>query len=233
MSNIEFSLAITTYNRANILIPKLQIYEQYSLLSEIIVIDDYSEDYNILQNKTWSNKIKIQQNNSNLGAYKNKLLALSKTSKDKVLLLDSDNFFTEEYLRIIKKESEKNTFDNITTYMAEQAAPVFNYSHLSNQIIDKTNWNKIYPKDACFLNTGNQVFPRSAINCLLSNAETDDTVPLAIDAMYINYILVKNNFKIKCVKNLSYDHNISKDSLWTRTSINSTKFLQNFQWDII
>lgn len=232
MEEIKFSLALTTYNRANILIEFLKKYESYKDLDEIIIIDDCSEDYNQLKQQQWSSKIKIEQNTRNLGVYLNKITALSKTKNDRVLLFDSDNYFEEECLLNLKRECINDNYNSSIIYCAEKAFPNANYSYLSNLLIDKQNWNNFCDVEACFLNTGNQLYSRKAINLLISNLEEDKTNPFAVDSKYINYILVKNGFKLKCTKNFHYSHPISKDSIYILTQKDSEAFHNNFNWKI-
>lgn len=232
--NIKYSLALTTYNRADRLIPFIKKYELYEDLDEIVIIDDCSEDFDILKTHQWSSKIKIKQNKKNLGVYLNKIEALSNTMNERVLLFDSDNFFEEDYLKILKQELIKSNFDTSIIYSAEKALPNFDYQkrNLSNLIIDKLNWNTLHVHEGTFLNTGNEFFSREAINCLISNLEKDHTNPFAVDSKYINYILVKNGFKIKCTAGLSYYHAISHDSIYTLTGKESVNFHNNFNWEI-
>lgn len=230
----KFSLALTTYNRANIIIPYIKRYETYENLNEIIVIDDYSHgsDYDCLKKESWSNKVKIFQNESNVGCYLNKIYALSQTTSNRVLLFDSDNFFEEQYLDILKNILIQDNLNDDMIYCPESALPKFIYNHLTDIIIDKNNWNNLHNKEECFVNTGQQFFSRKAINCLINNIIEDKTNPFATDAKYINYILIKNGFMLKCVKNLKYNHNISSDSIWQNTSKSSGNFNQSFNWII-
>jgi len=233
--NIKFSLALTTYNRADKLIASVKKYECYEDLDEIVIIDDYSEDFNILNSCEWStNKIKIKQNKKNLGVYLNKIEALSSATNERVLLFDSDNFFEENYLKILKQELIKSNFDSSLIYSAEKALPNFDYQkrNLSNFIIDKSNWNVLHNSEGTFLNTGNQFFSNKAINCLVDNLKKDNTNPFAVDSKYINYILIKNDFKIKCTEGLSYHHMISDDSIYVLTEKDSSNFDNNFNWKI-
>lgn len=228
----KFSLVLTTYKRANGLIPFIKKYESYGDINEIIVIDDCSEDYEILSKESWNQKVKIYTNEKNLGVYLNKLKALSKSKNDRVLLFDSDNFFDEEYLKILKNECYRDNFDEDIVYCASKANPHFDYSHLCNVTIDKVNWNIIHSKERAFINTGNQLHSRKSINCLLENLKQDDTAPFALDCKYVNYILIKNNFKLKCVENLVYEHPISTDSIYLLTAKDSVDFENSFNWHI-
>lgn len=231
MSKIDFSLAITTYNRADRLIPFIEKYQTYKYLNEIYVLDDCSQDYETLNKIKWSDKVKLEQNSTNLGAYKNKLKVLSKTKNDWVLLFDSDNFFEESFLDILQKEKDENGLLEDIIYCPSKATP-FNYSSLINILIDKSNWNQLHVKEACFLNTGNMCLSRKAINLLLSNFSTDPIKQPYVECKYMNYLFVKNGFKLKALKDLEYQHAISHDSFYLSHQSYHVYFDSTFNWII-
>ena len=231
MSEINFSLAITTYNRADRLIPFIEKYQTYKYLDEIFILDDYSDDYQVLSKINWSDKVKIEQNLVNLGAYKNKLRLLSKTKNDWVILFDSDNFFEQSFLDVLQNENIKNGFCENTIYCPSKAIP-FDYSNLADIIIDKTNWNQLHAKETCFANTGNMCLSRKAINFLLSNFITDEIKQPFVECKYMNYLFIKNDFKLKPLKGLEYQHAISHDSFYLSHQSQHVHFDSTFNWTI-
>ena len=232
MSKIKFSLAITTYNRADRLIPFVQKYETYDALDEILITDDCSSDYEAFKKEAWAPKIIVEYNEVNLGAYQNKLKTLSRTKNDWVLLFDSDNFFEESFLDVLQDENDKTQFDENIIYCPSGALPNFNYSHLADKIIDRSNWNSIQTKETCFANTGNMLLSRKAINFLLSNLERDPIKQPFVECKYMNYLFVKNGFKLKVVPNLVYQHAISHDSFYLTHQQHHQYFDMTFNWTI-
>lgn len=230
MSKIKFGLAITTYNRADRLIPFVQKYETYDDLDEILITDDCSSDYEAFRKEAWAPKIRVEQNQVNLGAYHNKLKTLSRTRNNWVLLFDSDNFFEKSFLDVLQQENSIQHLDENIIYCPSGALPNFDYSHLSNQIIDKTNWNQIQAKENCFINTGNMLLSRKAINFLLSNLEHDPIKQPFVECKYMNYLFVKNGFKLKVVPGLVYQHAISHDSFYLSHQPYHSHFDSTFNW---
>lgn len=230
MSEIKFSLAITTYNRADRLIPFVEKYQTYKDLDEILILDDCSNDYEIFKARQWNDNVKIERNLHNLGAYKNKLKVLSKAKNNWVVLFDSDNFFEESFLGILQKENFENGLNEDIIYCPSKALPTFNYSNLSNTIIDKTNWNEIQSREACFINTGNMCLSRKTIDFLLFNVQVDSIQQPFVECKYMNYLFVKNGFKLKVLDGLEYHHAISHDSFYLSHQRQHVYFDSHFNW---
>jgi glycosyltransferase involved in cell wall biosynthesis len=231
MSEVNFSLAITTYNRADRLIPFVEKYQTYKYLDEIIILDDCSEDYQIFNKINWSDKVKIEQNLVNLGAYRNKLRVLSKTKNDWVILFDSDNFFEQTFLDVLQDEKSRNGLSEDIIYCPSKATP-FDYSNLADILIDKTLWNQLHAKEACFVNTGNMCLSRKAIDFLLFNFSIDEIKEPFVECKYMNYLFIKNGFKLKAVKGLEYQHAISHDSFYISHQSQHVYFDSTFNWII-
>ena len=92
------TVAIPYYNSEKYLEQSLEIPLSSNFVSEIIIHDDCSS------NKVESThpKIKVYRNETNVGAFKNKYLAVSKSTNEWVYLLDSDNYFFDNYQGIPK-----------------------------------------------------------------------------------------------------------------------------------
>ena len=232
MPKIKFSLALTTYNRADRLISFVQKYETYDDLDEILITDDCSSDYEAFKKETWAPKIRVEQNQINLGAYHNKLKTISRTKNNWVLLFDSDNFFEKSFLDVLQEENNKTPLDENIIYCPSGALPNFDYSHLSDLIVDKSNWNEFHKKENCFINTGNICLSRKAINFLLENVKNDPIQTPFVECKYMNYLFVKNGFKLKVVKNLAYNHAISHDSFYLSHQYHHQYFDMTFNWTI-
>jgi glycosyltransferase involved in cell wall biosynthesis len=99
----KISLAITSHNRSNKTIRSFSNVLSDDRITEIIIVDDHSDDknFNDLSNQInllKSPKLKIHRNTKNLGAFLNKCRAIDLTSNDWVILLDSDNIIDIHYL---------------------------------------------------------------------------------------------------------------------------------------
>lgn len=230
--NKKFALALTTYNRADRLIPYLKKYDEYNLIDEIIVTDDCSDDYELLIKETWSPKIVIQKNPINIQAYQNKLKTISQIKNNWCILFDSDNFFDESYLNAIQEENMLYGLDENVIYCPSLAKPNHNYKHLCNIFIDKTFWNKNYFNEGCLFNTGNMLLSKKAINCLIKNFNNDPIKNVFVECKYMNYILIKNGFKLKVLEKMEYYHPVSHDSHYNTYKNFHENFDRSFNWII-
>jgi len=232
LENKKISLALTTYNRSDRLIPSMKEYDTYTDLDEIIVIDDCSNDYDLLIKETWSPKTVIYKNEQNIQAYQNKLKVLEKVKNDWCILFDSDNFFEKSYLDAIKEEDNLYGLDENIIYCPSAAKPNHNYKHIVGNMIDKTFWNKNHLQEGCLFNTGNLLISKKGINCLLDNFKIDPIKNAFVECKYMNYILIKNNFKLKVLQNMEYHHPTSHDSHYITYKQHHEHFDNSFNWII-
>jgi len=239
-TNYEFSLVITTYNRFdNFLINNIPKYLNNPYISEIIISDDCSDDYDKLIN-VYANelKIKIIKQPKNLGALKNKITACTYATKDWICLMDSDNYCDIDYFDALVKYWQSNSDsdsdqcpypNNIKTiYAPVKGLPVFDFTSYIGQTFDKNSWNGM---NAHLMNIGNNVFHKSAVTYLTPILDENIEV-YAIDVKYMNYILFKNNMSLIVVPNMQYNHSMHNDSLYIKTASNSTQFDNRFDWTI-
>ena len=95
------TLAITNWNRDLMTFDSfIGVYED-PLINEIVIVDDCSHEYyyNNLHNKCKDlDKVKLHRNSKNLGCYHNKRKAVELSNNDWVILFDSDNKMTSQYL---------------------------------------------------------------------------------------------------------------------------------------
>ena len=88
------SLAIPFYNTSKYFLDCIKYAVDDEFVSEIVVNDDCSrqEEYdNLLLLVDGKDKIKVYRNDHNLGAFRNKYIAVKNCTNDWVYLLDSDN----------------------------------------------------------------------------------------------------------------------------------------------
>jgi glycosyltransferase involved in cell wall biosynthesis len=229
-SRIKFTIGITTFNRADRLIPTLKKYETYDDVDEIIVVDDCSSDYEVLIKQNFNSKIKIYKNNFNLKPYKNKLKTLELSTNTWTVLMDSDNFCGQDYIDCLQNENINNKLNENIIYCPVEFLPTFKFPELNDLLIDKNIWNNIHKSYECFFNAGNMCISKKASNFLYTNLQNDSCEPIGIDCKYMNYILIKNGFILKALKNLKYRHALSEDSWFLQTQHESYCFLNTFNW---
>lgn len=163
------SLCITTMNRfkshLSKYLPKLLEYEVFS---EVIIVDENGLDKYQLDQAFGSNpKVKIYTNDARLGAFRNKLKAMSLATNDWVFLLDSDNFIGPDFAKALA--AFPTDLDPRRIYCPEMALinwkpnPAGTYSGLKGRVIDKPFIKSNFMQLEFFLNMGNYVIHKPTV----------------------------------------------------------------------
>src|SRR4051812_5782833 len=100
MDQRKITLAITTWNRYEMVLESFAQVQADPRIDEIIVLDDHSVDgsYEKLEaNMNWE-KVKLYRNDENIDCYRNKCRAVKLATNPWVVLLDSDNIINTDYL---------------------------------------------------------------------------------------------------------------------------------------
>jgi hypothetical protein len=214
---MNISLAFTTWKSADWI--KQQLDRDYfnlseGLIDEIIILDDCSEDYNILKGYETSN-IKVYQNEVQLSPLLGRKHLVSKCKNDWVFLMDSDNFLLKE------SSNGVNCFDVIRNLSLSKDTIYcpgfinhFGYKNLCNKILDlnliKAHFNDPSYYLKIFLNTGNFLVPRDNY---VSVCEQIDTKYLhyTVDVIYFTYLWLSQHNFLHCVGDYEYHHTIRQD----------------------
>jgi glycosyltransferase involved in cell wall biosynthesis len=218
------SLCIPTYNRVKLVLESFSKVIENDIITEIIIVDDNSENsiFEKLEkeiNELKNNKIKLFRNTENKKAFLNKLECVRISENDWIILLDSDNILTQDYIDSIPKELDKKTF-----YLPSHAvcdSPFLNYDKFSNKSINKLEYKTLSQtgdsndqlKFATMLNTGNYLVNKYTY--IESIAKEEDILePYALDPFYQIFLGFKNidNFKLKVVDNMNYYHRLHTNS---------------------
>jgi glycosyltransferase involved in cell wall biosynthesis len=224
----EFSLVITTYNRFDSFLDRnLSEYLKNKYISEIVISDDCSPDYDKLMAKYSLNpKVKIVQQPRNLGALKNKIVACTHASKEWICLMDSDNFCGPDYFEAVIEYWNKHSADKNMLYSPVEARPRFNFSNFVGTIINNKNLNTC---EGALINLGNNVFHTSVVHHMVPILSENIEV-YAVDAKYINYKLFKKGISLVVVPDMVYNHVIHPGSFYLNTQENTTYFDKTFNW---
>lgn len=231
----EISLCITTFNRYDTFLKKnLPKFLESPYISEIVIVDDASDDYVKLINEYGINHpiIKIYKQPYNVGGFKNKIYTTSLATKEWICLLDSDNYIDERYFKPLFEEWHKNGIHRDYIYTASKALPLFILNNENIKVIGKDEWNRLMPPKDWFINLGNFVFHKTLVP-FLNHKDYATIHPYGLCSSMINWIGVKNNFKIKFVENMTYDHAIhpnNNESYYLATTQQSGNFSNNFNW---
>ena len=158
---MNITLCIPTYNRNEMVINSFSEIIDDKRINEIVIMDDCSdiEIYNSMclnLKKLNDGRIKVYRNDINKRAFMNKLSSVEKSTNDWIILLDSDNKLTKNYIDSIPNNLEDNVF-----YIPSHAicdSPYLNYQKHSDKFFDINDYKKISHSDEIMLNTGNYLF---------------------------------------------------------------------------
>jgi Glycosyl transferase family 2 len=204
------TLAITTYQRFDLLLKSFMYVLHDERISEIVIVDDASDKEVFDQIENYCKqypKIKLYQNLYNQDCYRNKQIAVSHSSNEWCILFDSDNEIDRFYIDAI---FSFDTWDKDTVYQPVFASPNFDFRAFSNLIIRKDNvsWYMNQPMFSTALN---------AMNYFVNKKEYldvwDENInPHTADSIYQNYRWLDRGKKILFVKGLEYFHRIHDGS---------------------
>jgi glycosyltransferase involved in cell wall biosynthesis len=199
------SLVITNYNRIDNI---KNIINNNQYFNEIVINDDCSnlDTYKKIESFCSNlENVKLFRNEKNVGAFYNKHIALTKSTNDWCILLDSDNMINENYLSTL----EKIEWDENTIYLPSTFGK-FNYKNIEGYTFDKI---EDFLKDSYgpLMNAGNYFFNKKKY---LEISEKWVDVIKYVEVFAINYLWVKNGGKLYVTPGLNYNHIKSNDSFY-------------------
>jgi glycosyltransferase involved in cell wall biosynthesis len=206
------TVSIPYYNTPQYLETAIDPFLESDFVSEIIIHDDCSSQEILLTNP----KVKVYRNEKNLGAFKNKYLAVSKSTNEWVYLLDSDNYICNDTLDVIKNIN----YERGICYLASKIKLVDDGldKSLDGQIKD-FNFGLV-DVDVCrkylgenksefrwFVNLGNFIVNRDDYVNAIESVYNDMEYPFfEADAIAFTYNWLKVGNKLKSVDGLCYNH---------------------------
>jgi len=227
MVDRSLSLCITTHNRDRMLFESFQNVLHDERIKEIVIVDDASEDHyygRVKRHCEHLAKVKLFRNIENLGCYKNKAEAIKNATSEYVVIFDSDNVMTTEYIDKVFEEEWKQD-----VILAPDYVHSFDYRHFAGLVIDKTNVREQVeqPRFDCLINTMNYFVHRDNYLKVF-----DPTIePWTADTITQNYNWLKAGFKIKVVSGMSYfhriDHNMREEKSHYKIHVRKTGNLFN------
>lgn len=226
------SLCITTFNRTELLFDSFRNVINDDRISEIVIVDDKSDD-KIYQTVAWFckdiDKVKLYRNDTNLDCYRNKRQAVKKASNEWVILFDSDNILTTQYVDCLKNE----TWTPDTILQPQAARPHFDFTKYAGLTVDRTNVSA-YMEDATFQTMLN------AMNYFVNRDEYlrvwDKNVdPVTSDSFFQNYNWLAAGNHIKVVPGMEYTHRVNdhKNEEISHYAKNHRRTPQGFHDDIL
>ena len=174
------SILITNYNKQKFINKCLRSVSKQTFKNfEIILFDDCSSDNSINIIKKFKNvkliRNKIRSNKSPALNQINGIIKAFKKSRGNIIcLMDSDDFFTQNKLKVIDKKFEENRF-----------SCVYNYPKANKNLFlfkEKKNTNKIWPT---IFPTSCLSFTKKSFKIFLKHINSNKFYNLEIDARLI------------------------------------------------
>lgn len=206
---MSLSVCIPVYRRTDLLFEAIQQVMNDDRIGEFVIVDDASPAhiYAELEGFFKGNlKVKLYRNENNLDCYRNKMEAVSKASHEYVLLIDSDNVLSTEYIDVIYAQH----WSPERILQPSFARPHFDFRKYNSLLAHRKNVAK-YAHDSTFttmLNACNFFVNRD----MYLDVWNDKVDPVTSDSIYFNYCWLANGNSIYVTPGLEYEHRISEDS---------------------
>ena len=160
MKNI--SLAIPTYNSSKYLEELfISCFDSFKEIpfNEVVINDDKSNEeefkkiislVNIYSSKYSEINFEINQNNKNLGGFRNKYLTVKKCSNNVIYQIDSDNLIRKSTIKLLEKSTFENNFlfipSNIYLFNKFKRGKSFSHLDVSPFGLENSKYNDILKK---------------------------------------------------------------------------------------
>ena len=212
------TVAIPYYNNEKYLEQVLELPLSSQFVTEIIIHDDCS----INGIESTDPKIKVYRNETNLGAFKNKYLAVSKATNEWVYLLDSDNYFFDNSLDAVKNislqrgryysPSKLNLVDDGLDVSLDGRVVKYDFG-----VVDSTKAKSLLQSGIgefeWLINTGNFFVHRDDYIDSMRDVFEDPSYPyFEADAIVFCYNWLKKGYTIEVVEDLWYNHRLRSNS---------------------
>lgn len=218
---MKLSLCITTYNRPELTIKAFEKVYNDPRIDEIVIVDDCSgagnysrlmQLCNDIEFDRWPNgKIRLAQNNTNIGMSRNKALSVQWAKNEWCILFDSDNVLGVDYLdAFYKMIGDDEPVSNII-FCPDFAKPNFDYQSLSGRGYTAFMVKHEIAKNNLLnmaMNTCNYIVHRQSY----LDTYKYDPRHIASDTIWFNYNWMLRGGNFYFVPGMQYDHLVHKDS---------------------
>jgi hypothetical protein len=234
-SKFQLSLCIATMDRWDFLKNTLPKYLDNPYIAEIVISDENGNDAKFIQAHFDNPKIKISINETRLGGFRNKRMAVSKATNTWVCLADSDNFLPLSYFEAAAEvfdPSDINMIYSPSFTFPTENHPGFNWRHMNNDVFTPENYKQMWDKykNNNNINVGNYIVSKELyMRAEHPNDGTDyDTSCRCLDALYQNYLIFKNGGSFRTIPGMEYYHAVHPGSYYMKESaITNTRFFED------
>lgn len=208
---MNLTLAITVYNRYELLLESFAGVINDPRIDEILVMDDCSDDkywQKIEQLPKFNPKIKVVRQLANRGMSVNKRDAVFNSKNEWVILADSDNVFKKNYVDAFYK---LEALHPSIIYCPSFAAPNFDYRKYQGMTYFKSSSFQLLLREtefSCLMNTCNYVVNREEY--ILRWQQNEEMI--ASDTIWFNYLWLKSGKAFYVVPDMEYQHRVHNGS---------------------
>lgn len=219
--------AFTHWNRFSMLCEAMVPFFAHSMISEIVVSDDSSTDgsWTRLQEMLRGfSKASLYRNERNLDCYANKAKAVEHATSEWVILCDSDNTYSLDFITTIQKLAPH---DPSVAYLPTFARPHFDYREFNGLIVDKSNV-AAHMESVTFrtaLNTANHFFFRQRY----LDAFDPSVDPHTADSIYMNLRWLERGGRLMFVPGLHYNHRVHPGSHYQLNNKKTGDFIREVE----
>jgi glycosyltransferase involved in cell wall biosynthesis len=139
----KITLAITTYNRTDLLFESFKQVADDPRLYEILIVDDCSDEQTVqtlIKELAKYENVRLIINAHNRGMAQNKAYAVSQSLTDWCILFDSDNIMDKRYLDALEACWEKEPPQDNVIYMPSKAEPNFDFTKHEGKMLCRGYW---------------------------------------------------------------------------------------------
>lgn len=242
------SVCIATMRRWDFLKDTLPVFLARPEVAEVIVCDETGEDASAIAASPLAQnpKLRLVVNERRLGIYENKRKAMRLAAADipYVAVLDSDNYFDDEWFETLADAMRTAVFKGDTQLLFGSAdfrsvnltSGTVSYpcDQFSGQTIHTVFWNAVFRQPLLtgwynLFNDGNLVVPRTAVD-ILPDVSSDSL--LAADAIFMLQKWIAAGYAVWYVPGLAYTHTVHPGSSWLETAAASSQILTRTRWTI-
>lgn len=210
---MKLTLAITVYNRYDLLLESFANVIDDDRIDEVLIMDDASEEKywnKIKELPKFNPKIKVVRQLQNRGMSINKRDSILNAKNETVLVFDSDNVLRKNYLDALQAQKGRDGgFREYCIYLPDFAKPNFDYRRYRSH-----TWGGVVGipinEDHCFMatNTCNYVVNKTAyLEVWKENPDMKAT-----DTLWFAYLWMKVGNIFYVVPGMDYEHRVHEGS---------------------
>jgi GT2 family glycosyltransferase len=235
---MKISYAILTHNEGEYNDKLFSLLTKFKRKEdEIVIVDDFSDIniynklYELIKVLNTDNKIKLLRNDENLKPFLNKIKAVKSCKNDWIILLDSDNKISDDYVNKVLSINRNNKTVYIPQLLVREDDKGWDYFDFRDIDFNKDNIKNILIQESptslnaeTMLNTGNFFINRDSYIKTIEDSEIDISISTN-DSLYFSYLWLKNGNIIKVLPDLKYYHYVHDGSWyiknWERCQIDT------------